>query len=386
MVEWIKQHPYLSGGLVLALVVLFLIIRRGGSSAPQGASGPSDALQAAALQAQVQGAAINASQAANAVNAQAAVATANSQAQAAVNIATLQANAAIAQVQSGTDQAAIAGQVQAAHDQLAASLGVASSRDQLSGLLATVQGQTTIQTTQANDALSAVNAQVAGQVQENQDTVSGQVQETGIQAGVQNNQIAAALAAQKDINATSVAINGANSSTQKYLADVAAGVVNNQTAAQLAALNNTNATNLAIVNSNNGTIASVTQINANRDINLAGIAGGVTLGKEQIDVNGQEIIAGDQASVYNNLISSQHDVAITQLQDQFDQNQSIINLIGHTDFNLGGQGGVNVASVYSSIFGKGGAPPIVVTPPGNTIGGIISAIGGAAGNVAKGLV
>lgn len=59
MIVWVKQHPYLSGTLALFLVVLFFVLRgRSGGSAAAGRaigpSGPSDALQAASLQAQVQ--------------------------------------------------------------------------------------------------------------------------------------------------------------------------------------------------------------------------------------------------------------------------------------------------------------------------------------------
>jgi len=52
MVEWVKEHPYLTGATVLGLFVLIMIFRRGSSSAPaaSGAYGPSEGLQATALQ------------------------------------------------------------------------------------------------------------------------------------------------------------------------------------------------------------------------------------------------------------------------------------------------------------------------------------------------
>src|SRR6266567_1924840 len=58
MIEWVKEHPYLSGGIVLGAVILFFLLRGSGSggarSAPASAGGPSEALQAAQLQASTQ--------------------------------------------------------------------------------------------------------------------------------------------------------------------------------------------------------------------------------------------------------------------------------------------------------------------------------------------
>jgi hypothetical protein len=62
MLDWIKEHPYLTGGLVLALIVLWVIIRsRSQAAAAASASsggttvaGPSDALSEAELAAGVQ--------------------------------------------------------------------------------------------------------------------------------------------------------------------------------------------------------------------------------------------------------------------------------------------------------------------------------------------
>lgn len=55
MVEWVKQHPYLTGATVVGIFILVLILRRGsGSTAaagPTNAYGPSDSLQAMAIQA-----------------------------------------------------------------------------------------------------------------------------------------------------------------------------------------------------------------------------------------------------------------------------------------------------------------------------------------------
>lgn len=54
MKEWIKQHPYATGGIVLFVGVLFLLLRKGGSSASSSAS---SSLGAAAQIAQIQAAA-----------------------------------------------------------------------------------------------------------------------------------------------------------------------------------------------------------------------------------------------------------------------------------------------------------------------------------------
>lgn len=55
MIEWIKEHPYLTGGLGLVLIVLFLVIRNASSNsstqaAASGPTGTSDSIQALEIQ------------------------------------------------------------------------------------------------------------------------------------------------------------------------------------------------------------------------------------------------------------------------------------------------------------------------------------------------
>ena len=58
MVDWIKEHPYLTGGLALAVVILIIVIKNASSSSQassatstQTASGTDDTQAVAALQA-----------------------------------------------------------------------------------------------------------------------------------------------------------------------------------------------------------------------------------------------------------------------------------------------------------------------------------------------
>ena len=58
MFHYVEEHPYLSGGLVVGLVILFVVIRRSAESSSGGsvvsAGGPSESLQAAGISAGAQ--------------------------------------------------------------------------------------------------------------------------------------------------------------------------------------------------------------------------------------------------------------------------------------------------------------------------------------------
>lgn len=110
--NWLKEHPYISGGIAfIGVILLFMLTRSGGSSSASGgsaSSGPSDALQAAGInaQAQVQAASIAASAQTAQVNAnadvskqyiQSQVAIANINSVAAIEQYRIAANAQIAQ-------------------------------------------------------------------------------------------------------------------------------------------------------------------------------------------------------------------------------------------------------------------------------------------------
>lgn len=51
MLDWIREHPYLAGSLAVGGVILFVMLRSGGSSASSGGGsyGPSESLQAAQI-------------------------------------------------------------------------------------------------------------------------------------------------------------------------------------------------------------------------------------------------------------------------------------------------------------------------------------------------
>lgn len=120
MVEWVKQHPYLAGGLVLGIIILVVIIRNSSASSTQAAqttsstSGVDDTqavaalnanaqVQALAYQAQTQVASQNAALNAVALQTAAAQSVANNQTAGAVQVGLAQTNnqVAIASIAAG---------------------------------------------------------------------------------------------------------------------------------------------------------------------------------------------------------------------------------------------------------------------------------------------
>lgn len=141
--NWIKEHPYLAGGLVLGLVILFFVFRRSGSSSAQTvSSGPSEALQAAQLQSGTQ-----------------------------IALAQMQATAQ----QNQTNAAVAATQIAANRDIVVAQL---KQQEDLQNIV--TSGQVQEHTTDA--ALEAVKVQTGAQVQLAQIQTQGQVDIAGMQA------------------------------------------------------------------------------------------------------------------------------------------------------------------------------------------------------------
>lgn len=129
MIEWVKQHPYLAGGFVLAAFVLIIVMRNRSATAQSAGNaqvinaGPSDSIQAMEIQA---GATID-------------------QAQIAANVATIQANAANANAALGASVATtqiLAGQdVSNKQTSAALTLGLANDGDSTSSIVSLLQAQ-----------------------------------------------------------------------------------------------------------------------------------------------------------------------------------------------------------------------------------------------------
>lgn len=217
MMEWIQEHPYLSGGLVLSLLVLYLLLRRSGGGTSVVSTGPSEALQAANLQAQTQQAGISAA--------------ANAQTQ------TLQAALAAKQIDAQVTQNAIDATTQQASIAAAMNLGIAklSADAQLSAIDIGAQRDITVSGQQSDAAkyIASVTADAQTKIAEGayarDISVAGigaarDVSVAGIQSTTLQAQYAAALATQKDIDATSLGINRDNWSGAAALASIQAGV------------------------------------------------------------------------------------------------------------------------------------------------------------------
>lgn len=252
---WIKEHPYATGGLVAAVIVLWLLIRSAGSSssAQVAASSPTQA----------------ASQAASGADPNAAATVANNQIGAAVAIASLQADTANQQTSAARDVAL---------------------QNILSGA----------QTTQYGDAvqLAGLNSTNAAQVAIVNSQVAGNVSIAGIQGQVATQQSADALAGLENTNATAYGIAGIQANTADYTtaAELALGELNSNNA--LAGLENTNAAGVQIAGiTTAGAVAenaatNMTQqdyINTVGGVDLAQIAAQYGLGSKQIDLQALQL-------------------------------------------------------------------------------------------------
>jgi hypothetical protein len=372
--EWIKQHPYLTGGGILAAIVLFLVLRsasNSSSAASQSVYNP--ATDPNVLAAQVAEAQTQAASTANTQQLQAAVNAQQIQANAAITVAQLQAQAATTSQQSqdssALSQTAYAAQVAALQSNNALALGSQQTS-------ATQEEQDTGNA----DSLQALLAQY-GATENIQDTATAAgVTNTGIQAQVAELQSNNELAAQQDIDSASVQTNAQNGSVSEYLGNLQATVTNNQTAATLAGLLNTNATNLAVVNSNNGTTQYVTNNNNNAAVNIAGLQANTQITADQLATGEQNEETAATQSLYSQFISANQESTDNEVNQQFNFQNNVLNAIKGTNFNLGGEGGLNTAGVYESLLGQGGAATAAENATGaaNTSSSIGSFLNGLA--------
>lgn len=286
MWTWIKAHPYIAGLAALSIVILLWVVTRTGSTqVVQGATGPSDALQAAQLAAQVHA----------------------SDAQAATNQQQTEINAALAakQIDANTALAVAQAQRDALDRQTVGSETIAQRQVDAATAVANAQRD-------ANEAQTAAAKDIAAQQAGVQTAgINAGVQIAGIQSQVQLANISAQLAAVKSTNDTALGINADNNVTTRFglaaskevdlqqLADgLILGLDNNQTAIRITQSNNDTKTVIdAQDNSSADFIASlaaslgITQSNNNTKVSLAGIQGTVD-------------IAGLQAGVQNNFIAA----------------------------------------------------------------------------------
>jgi hypothetical protein len=229
---WIEEHPYLTGGAVLGIVILYFLLSSSSNSSPQvvqQSGGLSSADQASLAQTQIQtGAALQAQQnqateQSNQLSAELAATQINAN-------ASTTANQLAAQTQ--LQNILTAGQVQNYSTDAGVTLGENTNATQLA--LAQVQtgGQVT---------LAGISAQ------ENEYTA-------GTQASTLQAEYDAAVQSQGIISDAQTQQAQANSTTQQQIADYAAQV-------QLAGINGTTAVNLANIGANENVVNNQTSAN-----------------------------------------------------------------------------------------------------------------------------
>jgi hypothetical protein len=208
MMEWIKNHPLMAGGVALLLVVLLLVFRRssGGGGTQVIQTGPSDALQSASIQAQVQLAAINAGYAAHISDLNAAVSGKKVDAGTALALTSAQKDVALQGILSNQDVA-----------NRRASTDLFIAQDQTQGI---IQSQSIA--ANAGVKIAGIQADVLNNQANDQLLAQGIISKATlesmrIRAGVDTHTTDAALEGLKDTNQTNVQIAGISGDTAKTL-------------------------------------------------------------------------------------------------------------------------------------------------------------------------
>ena len=318
---WIEEHPYLTGGAVLGIIVLYFLLSSGSSSSSTaatsqgvGGSGLSSSDYVSLQEAQLQtGAQLTAQQ----------------------NTATEQSNQYSAE--------------------LAATQINANTTSQANQLAAQVQLQNivtsgTVSTNANETALATANAQIGGQItiagigaQQNEyDTSSAaNVSEfnTGTQAGVMENEYNNAVASQKIVSDAQTAQAGINADTQTSIAQYAANV------------------NLAQIGAGEFTTQTAGQVS------MAGINAQAGVENNQITTQGQEYQTGETTSLA---------ALIAQLNASTTKTNAGIAVVNSGVLNKGGSGGANQVSFLSTLFGGSGNAP---TPTNSGFGISIPGVG-----------
>jgi hypothetical protein len=302
--QWVKEHPYLAGALVLGLIILFFVFRRGSARSSSagsqqtvyaGPAGPSEALQSTQLQTAAQVHAVD--------------------------------------TQANVQQSAINAQV--AIEQLKQATAVQETQLQTQAQIQNIvtSGQVQLHATDAS--LAAINAQVGGQVQIADINATRDVNVAGIQADVAKTQYNDALQGQAIISAAQTQQALAHETTAREVAGYSAGV-------QLAQIGA--AKDVALGQEN----VDLTKILSDADVAKFGISAqkDVALGAENV----QSQVVSSEADLYNHLLTNQ---GMTE--------QDIYHLVQSGQINKGGAGGQNQVQLLTSLFGKSTAPGAVET-------------------------
>lgn len=323
MMDWIKSHPLMTGGVVLLLVVLFLVFRKSSGGTQVINTGQSDAAINANLQATVALAGLQAQYNSHASDLNAAIASKKLDTATTLQVASAQKDVALTGILSGAD---------------------VSNRQTAAALLATQY---------STDAV----------VQQQRINADTSVKITGIQADVVNNQTAAQLAAQGIISKATVdvATLGATSDQARTAAALAAIKDTNSTSYN--SLVDTNASNVSIAGTNAKTATDIATLQAQTDQLKTTVAG----------------------NVYTDFIDSQAKAAlayINGLNDQATQKNTIVsNLVSSGTINKGGEGGKNQVGLLETWLGnfQGGVANANQTP--DTVGTTASGFTGIANAV-----
>lgn len=292
---WVKQHPYLLGGLVVGLIVLYFVFKSFLSSGSSGASAGTTVIGSAGGSDQT-----------------AAAQVANNQTAAAAQVAQGQADDQLAAV-------ALAARSQDAQTSAARDVG-------LQNIL--TAGQVAQGQTQGAVDIAGINANAAVSI--NATTTAGNVNIAGIGAG--RDVAVAGIAgdvAKVQANDALTAVQ-TNDATQSFLGTLAQSLGITQSNNSLAATKNTNDDALAAtINTND---AAKTVALAQNDTNLK-------LGSQYITTQG--------------------DIAQTTLADETTIANTKATLVNETIkglnagvYNKGGEGGANQVSVLGAIFGQ----------------------------------
>lgn len=223
MIVWIKEHPYLSGTLVLLLVVLFFLFRRGASQTTSGVTAggqyiPSDAVQTAQLAAGVQSQQTQATSILQTNEINAALAAKELEAQTAVTVAGLQSHVQLqdiitsGEVAQGTTNA-----------ELTAALAATGAQVQIAGMAYSSENY------KAGVAGQVAEEQSANALESTRSTNAAAVQIAGIQGDVTKYGIDAATLAELARTAAGVTVAGYNLEGLENTNATAAEIVKTQT-------------------------------------------------------------------------------------------------------------------------------------------------------------
>lgn len=329
--DWIREHPFLSGGLVLAIIVFFVVYRRSSDRGSAVTStGPSEALQAAQLSANVQQAQVSAASTAQTNQLQASLTAQSTKLQGEIDIAAMQRDVALQDIlstqQTTNLKTATAGSV--AEAQVSRDVTIAGyGRD-----VALAQNQTVAMGEQ-------LQADVARGVTAAQITIAG------TQAQVAEEQSANALAAQKTISSTALQQTQASTAASTAIARIAGTTAQAQIAASNAA--NDEAYKLAI----NTNLLKLNEAGITADVQKTAIAAATGVQTHGIDVQGA--VAQHALDVTSNIYSDVTAAELAKYHLQEMEAPTINALLTQDKIHSGAQG-LTQASIIADLLGQPG--------------------------------